>query len=93
MHAKGDKGVSPTVATEAITGGTKVTITDKDGAHEFNVMNGEKGNMPPIVQTTGDSETDVMSQKAATANFALKRDITALQTALIGVSDLIGGDA
>ena len=39
----GTDGVSPTVATQAITGGTKVTITDKDGAHEFNVMNGTNG--------------------------------------------------
>ena len=35
--------VSPTVETETITGGTKVTITDKDGAHEFDVMNGVNG--------------------------------------------------
>lgn len=39
----GTDGVSPTVATQAITGGTKVTITDKDGAHAFNVMNGTNG--------------------------------------------------
>ena len=35
--------VSPTVETETIAGGTKVTITDKDGAHEFDVMNGVDG--------------------------------------------------
>ena len=35
--------VSPTVETATITGGTKVTITDKDGAHEFDVMNGING--------------------------------------------------
>ena len=35
--------VSPTVETEAIIGGTKVTITDKNGAHEFDVMNGVDG--------------------------------------------------
>ena len=35
--------VSPTVETKTITGGTKVTITDKDGAHEFDVMNGVNG--------------------------------------------------
>lgn len=29
-------------------------------------IKGEKGDMPPIVQTTGDSEIDVMSQKAVT---------------------------
>ena len=35
--------VSPTVETETIAGGTKVIITDKDGAHEFDVMNGVDG--------------------------------------------------
>ena len=45
-----------------------------------------------IVQTTGQSTTAVMSQKAVTDEInALKSDITDLQTALIGVSELIGG--
>lgn len=39
----GTDGVSPTVEIEAITGGTKVTINDKNGAHDFNVMNGVDG--------------------------------------------------
>lgn len=38
---KGADGFSPTVETEAITGGTEVTITDKDGAHVFDVINGQ----------------------------------------------------
>lgn len=42
-NAIASSAVSPTVNTEAITGGTKVTITDKDGAHEFDVMNGTNG--------------------------------------------------
>lgn len=42
-NAIASSAVSPTVNTEAITGGTKVTITDKDGAHEFDVMNGVNG--------------------------------------------------
>ena len=42
-NAIASSAVSPTVDTEAITGGTKVTITDKDGTHEFNVMNGVDG--------------------------------------------------
>ena len=54
---------------------------------------GDKGDMPPIAQTTGDSENAVMSQKATTVEInSLKSDIADLQTALIGVSDLIGGD-
>ena len=47
-----------------------------------------------VQQTTGQSTTAVMSQKATTDEInALKDDIADLQTALIGVSDLIGGDA
>ena len=46
-----------------------------------------------IVQERGNSTTAVMSQKAATDSFASKSDITDLQAALIGVSDLIGGDS
>lgn len=39
----GIDGVSPTVSTAAITDGTRVTITDKDGAKSFDVMNGDDG--------------------------------------------------
>lgn len=39
----GTDGVSPTVSTAAITDGTRVTITDKDGAKSFDVMNGDDG--------------------------------------------------
>ena len=42
-NAIASSAVSPTVETETIAGGTKVTITDKDGAHEFDVMNGVNG--------------------------------------------------
>ena len=43
---KGDPGAagfSPTVATEAIEGGTRVTITDAEGPHSFDVLNGTGG--------------------------------------------------
>ena len=36
----GKDGVSPTVKVESISGGHKVTITDKDGDKSFNVMDG-----------------------------------------------------
>ena len=39
----GTDGVSPTVAVTDITGGHKVTITDKDGAKSFDVMDGKDG--------------------------------------------------
>lgn len=42
-NAIASSAVSPTVETATIIGGTKVTITDKDGAHEFDVMNGVNG--------------------------------------------------
>lgn len=40
---QGEDGFSPVVTTTPIDGGTKVTITDKEGDHSFNVMNGEGG--------------------------------------------------
>ena len=55
---------------------------------------GPKGEPTDVQQTTGQSTTAVMSQKATTDELnAMKSDITELQTALIGVSELIGGDA
>ena len=53
---------------------------------------GPKGEPTDVQQTTGQSTTAVMSQKATTDELnAMKSDITELQTALIGVSELIGG--
>ena len=53
---------------------------------------GPKGDPTDVQQTTGQSTTAVMSQKSTTDELnAIKSDITELQTALIGVSDLIGG--
>lgn len=40
---QGEDGFSPTVTTTPIDGGTKVTITDAEGPHEFNVMDGSGG--------------------------------------------------
>ena len=55
---------------------------------------GAKGDPTDVQQTTGQSTTAVMSQKSTTDELnAMKSDITELQTALIGVSELIGGDA
>ncbi len=38
--SRGEDGVSPTVEIAAITGGHRVTITDKDGSKSFDVMDG-----------------------------------------------------
>lgn len=39
----GADGFSPTVTTATIAGGTRVTITDADGEHTFDVLNGKDG--------------------------------------------------
>lgn len=39
----GDDGISPTVSVTDITGGHRVTITDADGAHVFDVLDGAPG--------------------------------------------------
>lgn len=59
----GEDGVSPTVTVTEITGGHKVIITDADGEHEFNVMNGQGGGgssdvvINPVL--SGDEDTAV----------------------------------
>lgn len=40
---RGIDGVSPTAEVEDIDGGHRITITDADGEHVFDVMNGERG--------------------------------------------------
>lgn len=40
---RGPAGVSPTVQTEKTDKGTKITITDAEKAHEFEVLNGKDG--------------------------------------------------
>lgn len=39
----GADGISPTIAVTDITGGHRVVITGADGAHTFDVMNGNPG--------------------------------------------------
>lgn len=45
--ADGEDGVSPTVAVVEIEGGHRVTITDADGPHVFDVLDGAGANYPP----------------------------------------------
>lgn len=45
--AAGKDGYSPTVATQAISNGTRVTITDASGAKSFDVLNGAAGPQGP----------------------------------------------
>ena len=41
--APGENGVSPTVSTATTENGTEITITDANGAHSFEVLNGPPG--------------------------------------------------
>lgn len=58
---KGDDGVSPTVSTSKTGKVTTIKITDAQGTHTATVNDGESVD---VVQSTGTSETAVMSQKA-----------------------------
>ena len=64
---KGDDGVSPTVSTSKTGKVTTIEITDAQGTHTATVNDGES---VEVVQSTGTSETAVMSQKASTMAFA-----------------------
>lgn len=76
-----------------------ITITSKlsevtDGETFLAWLKANATKQSDVQQTTGQSTTAVMSQKATTDEInVIKSDLTDLQTALIGVSDLIGGDA
>lgn len=48
-------------------------------------MIAEKATVGNIAQTTGDSETDIMSQKAATDSFALKTDVREIKSDIGGI--------
>lgn len=63
---KGDDGVSPTVSTSKTGKVTTIEITDAQGTHTATVNDGES---VEVVQSTGTSETAVMSQKASTDSF------------------------
>lgn len=51
----GQDGFSPTVQTQSIENGTKVTITDASGPHEFDVLNGKDGGeaVAPVIGDNG----------------------------------------
>lgn len=60
---KGDDGVSPTVKTSKTGKVTTIEFTDAKGTHTATVNDGE---CVEVVQSTGTSESAVMSQKAVT---------------------------
>lgn len=60
--APGQDGFSPVVAVQDISGGHRVTITDKDGAKVFDVMDGAGGgggDSPAIIDVVELPETDI----------------------------------
>lgn len=73
--APGEDGVSPTVTVTPITDGNQVTITDKTGAHTFNVMDGEKGD-PGDPGTPGTPGQDGVSPTLSVADITGGHRIT-----------------
>ena len=62
----GNDGYSPTVSVSAISGGNKVTITDKSGSKTFNVMDGDS--ITGIVQISGTGEAGTVDTYAVTTS-------------------------
>lgn len=56
--------------------GTNTTVSYSNGTYTISSTGGGGG--PTVVQTTGQSTTDVMSQKAVTDELALKADVSSL---------------
>ena len=71
----GTDGVSPTVSTTAITGGTEVTITDADGPHVFDVMDGTDGQDGAPGQD-GTDGTDGFSPTVSTSSITGGTEVT-----------------
>lgn len=53
-------GYSPTVATASISGGTRVSVTDRDGTKSFDVMNGADGISPNVTLVNIEGGTRVV---------------------------------
>ena len=74
---KGDDGVSPTVKTSKAGKVTTIEITDAQGTHTATVNDGES---VEVVQSTGNSTTSVMSQKAVSDALSTKVGKTELDS-------------
>lgn len=55
----GGNAVSPTVKIEEIANGHRVVITDVNGDHAFDVLNGEKGNKGDTYELTETDKDDI----------------------------------
>lgn len=67
----GTDGFSPIATVTQNTGSATISITDANGTTTATVYDGTS---PSLVQTTGQSTTDAMSQKATTDALDLKQD-------------------
>lgn len=64
----GADGFSPTVSTESTENGTRVTFTDKNGEHSFEVLNGKDGSKYEIGNGLSfDPNTNTLSVNTANA--------------------------
>lgn len=86
----GDPGFSPTVAVTDIEGGHRVTITDEDGDHVFDVMDGQGGG-----GGTGDhnqlTNRDAANQHPMDAITGLLNEFGMIADALDDVADWVNG--
>ena len=55
----GQDGISPTITTTTIEGGTRVTISDVNGSRSFDILNGIDGNSADIPTKVSELENDV----------------------------------
>ena len=82
ISAQGENGVSPTVTVTAITGGHRVTITDADGDHTFDVMDGQVGPGGSTVYVTPEqfgAVGDGVADDTAAVRQAMQNPAVALQ--------------
>ena len=78
---QGDRGTNATVSvgtTSTLNPGSQATVynsgTDSNAVLNFEIPRGDVGPMPTIAQTTGQSTTEVMSQKATTDALSTKQN-------------------
>ena len=84
--APGQDGVSPTVEVTEITGGHRVTITDAEGDHPFDVMDGEGGGAE-IDDTAGEGDTDKVWSADKTAG-----EVSTLSSAIATIDHQLNGN-
>ncbi len=76
--APGDDGYSPTVSVTDIPGGHRVTITDADGAHTYDALDGAPGEV---------SEAELTEKLAEKVDKSAQATKTASMTEAVGIDD------